>query len=165
MKKILSAIFALTILLFTSSSYAGEINNIYDARNKIEKITELSQYDFDSLINKGELIGLRYNNFRIQTEQYKTSVQIAADNLTSMLNQAEIIQNSLDYSESDKIAMVQKLYLDMDTNLYNLDSLTLNYIISMRFVIPILSYEKFVKKFRSYYNSLGITASDFNPGI
>ncbi|HIS88135.1 TPA: hypothetical protein IAA87_01740, partial [Candidatus Avigastranaerophilus faecigallinarum] len=66
-------------------------------------------------------------------------------------------KNSSDFSDSDKAIQINKLYQDADAALYNFDSQTLNYLFSLRSIMPSISYQRYTKKFQEFYNGIGLT--------
>ena len=165
MKKLWVLLFAFIIMSVFSCSFAGEINSVADAKDKEAKMLQLYNTDFDSFINKSELIGDRYYSFKMATQSYKKSAQISAETLASYLSHIDMIQNSPDYTDSDKDAQIKRIFMQMDTSIYDFDSSTLNFVMQLRYSMPSMSYAKFVRKFKDYYNSLGLTSEEFNPEI
>ena len=133
------------------------VNSSSDINAKIIKLNKIAQYDYNSFVNKNELIGYRLSNFNMLTSQYQNSAKQSVDNLNNIVFQIDTIRNSSDFSDSDKELQINKLYQDADTTLYNFDSQTLNYIFSLRNVMPSISYQRFAKKFQEFYNEIQLT--------
>ncbi|MCD7740072.1 MAG: hypothetical protein LUH11_01830 [Candidatus Gastranaerophilales bacterium] len=130
--------------------------NIYQ---KINSLQTLSQYDFISLINKTEMIGNRLDAFNITTSQYKNTIIQTLERLNNIPSQVTAIKSSSDISDSDKQVQINNLYNNADTDLYNLDSQTMNYLYSLRNCMPTITYKKFLNKFLDLYNSQNLTNS------
>lgn len=157
MKKYLLTLLISGMLLLPAN--AGMINSEYDAKAKLTKINQLIDKNFADFVNKSDMIGEKAINFQMATIQYKQTTKVSAEAIKSQINEIQIIKNSADYSDSDKDSMIKKLYIDIETNVYNIDSQSLNYLISLRRVMPSITYQKYVKNFKEYYNSLGLTGN------
>jgi hypothetical protein len=126
-------------------------------QNKVTLLNTLYQFDFMSLVNKNEMIGFRSDNYNMAVLQYKNSVKSTSDRITTLINQANMVQQSLEFSNSDKQVQLGRLYGDADLALGELDVKTTTFVTSLRNLMPSLTYQKFVKKFQEYYYSLGIS--------
>ena len=62
-------------------------------------------------------------------------------------------------SETDRAIQIKKLYQEADTTLYDIDSKTMQYLYSIRPLMPTLTYQKYSKKFKEFYNDLKLTNS------
>lgn len=131
----------------------------YDIQRKVEQLQQLSEFDFLSLINKNELIGYRLDSFNMSCMFYSNSVRVVAENLNNILKQIELVKNSSDYSDTEKNMQISKLYQNADTALFELDSKTMSYLMDIRMGMPTITYDRYVKKFREYYNSLDLTGA------
>ncbi len=155
LKKILCLI-CFTILAFPLSAQAL-ITSDAEAMEKVESIQALASFDFYSLFNKSELIGYNLTSYNVTTSQYKQNAMATIELIRSSLSQIQLVRNSMDMTDEDKNIQINKLYQDIDGSLYALDSQTLNYIYSLRSIMPTITYQRFVKKFEEYYNSLQLT--------
>lgn len=147
-----------TFFVFVLSSDAA-IRSTGEIYAKKAKLQTLSSYDFMSFVNKNELIGYRFGEFNMASSQYKNSVSMAIDSLNSIIDQIKYIENSADYSNSDKQVQISRLYQDADSVLYDLDSKTITYLTSVRDFMPTLTYSRFVKKFQTFYNQMQFTTT------
>ena len=163
MKKLIKLFIIPILMVVMSFSFAlnakAVINSEYDIQYKLEKLTTLKNFDFFSIINKNELIGYRLENFNMSSTYYVNNVISVMDSLRNILNQIDIVKNSADYSDTEKSMQLNKLYQDANTALNDLDIKTMNFIIEARNYMPSMTYQKYAKKFREYYNSLEISGS------
>ena len=160
--KILCVISFVCLLLF---SVVNEVNAVIfsqaDVYVAIERMRDLAGKDMMSMINKSEIIGYRYDNFRIVTMQYQRNIAAAADNLQNIANRINLIENSSDYSDTEKNMQVQKLYQEADATISKVHTATMDYLIGLN-QLPTITYSKFVRKFQDYYNSLNLIDSDIS---
>ncbi len=135
------------------------VSSEYDIQQKVQQVRALSKFDFLSLVNKNELIGFRLDNFKMTSQYYSNNVALSADNLSNILNQINLVKNSSDYSDTEKNMQLNKLYQDANNALYDIDTKTISYLIEVRRGMPSITYQRYLKKFQDYYNSLGLTES------
>lgn len=128
-----------------------------DAITKMNKVQTIVDYDFYSFFNKSELIGNNLTNYNISTSQYKQAARSTKELINSSLSQAQMLRDSIDLTTEDRDLKMRKIYQDIDAALYSLDSQTLSYIFAMRNIMPTITYQRFVKRFEAFYNSLGLT--------
>ncbi len=128
-----------------------------DAITKMNKVQTIVDYDFYSFFNKSELIGNNLTNYNISTSQYKQAARSTKELINSSLSQAKMLRDSIDLTTEDRDLKMRKIYQDIDAALYSLDSQTLSYIFAMRNIMPTITYQRFVKRFEAFYNSLGLT--------
>lgn len=160
MKKNLFKLLLPIVMLFAFIlQVEATIMSEYDIRMKKEQLHTIAQYDYIDLINKNELIGYRLDSFNMATSQYKNAAMIAAERLNKNLAQIDIVNNSTDFSDSDKQVQINNIYQDSDAALYDLDSQSINYIYSLRNTMPSISFNRFAKKFIEFYNSFQLTNS------
>ena len=154
-KKIICILFFLILILPLSAF--GLVRSDEEAAVKINQLESLVNYDFFDLFNKSELIGMNLTNYNISTSQYKQSAMSTIELIRSSISQVQMVRNSIDLTDEDKLLQINKLYQDIDAALYSLDSQTLNYMYSLRMIMPTITYQRFVKSFQTYYNSLDLT--------
>ncbi len=135
------------------------INSQYEIQYKIEKLKELSSFDYISLINKNDLIGYRLEGFNMSCRYYMNNVIATTNVLENIIKQLDIVNNSTDYSNTEKTMQTSKLYQDANTALNDLDIKTMNYLIEIRNYMPTMTYQRYLKKFQEYYNDLGLSGS------
>ena len=158
MKKIIAGAVVTSVLLFSSVLSAfSATSSVYDISSNINKLTQLAECDFNSMINKSDLIGNRAQNFDMLTSQYKNDVLNNKENMTNIIKQIEILNNSLELSESDKIMQIGRLYQEVDSMLYVIDSRTSQYLYSIARIMPTITYQRYFKKFKEFYNQLDIS--------
>ena len=126
-----------------------------DAITKMNKVQTIVDYDFYSFFNKSELIGNNLTNYNISTSQYKQAARSTKELINSSLSQAKMLRDSIDLTTEDRDLKMRKIYQDIDAA--SLDSQTLSYIFAMRNIMPTITYQRFVKRFEAFYNSLGLT--------
>lgn len=156
--------FILPVLLLLGCFLQAEaaIMSEYDISFKKGQLQELAQYDYISFINKNELIGYRLDGFNMATSQYKNAVMITLERLNKNLAQIEIINNSTDFSDSDKQVQLNNIYQDSDAALYDLDSKSINYVFSLKNTMPSITFNRFAKRFIEFYNSFQLTNSQLS---
>lgn len=162
MKKKLASI-ALTAVLMVSfavNAFAA-IESVDEIDSKIDGLTQISNLDFTRFVNKSDLIGDRLQNFNMATAQYQNAAFVTQETLKSIISQIEILNSSSDISTTERTMQINKLYQDADTALYNMDSKTIQYLYSIRSLMPTLTYQKFSKKYKDFYNDLNISNSKF----
>lgn len=154
----------LILILFigTTMNVKAYISSESDIQYKIDQLKKLRNFDFFSLINKNQLIGYRLEGFNMSSGFYINSVIVVSDNLNNILKQIEFINNSTDYSDTEKNMQINKLYQNANTVLNDLDMKTMNFLIEIREYMPTVSYQKFVKSFKEYYNSLELSGSNID---
>lgn len=159
--KIFSFIFSLFIALFAFCQSANAmVSSDSDIHNKMNKLNVIINTDFISFINKTELIGNRLTHFEMATAQYKNHARMSRDNLQGMLEQTGKIKSSLDMTEADKNMQVSMIYQNATNMLFNMDIATTNYLASLKYVMPSITYSRFIKKYQDFYNGLNLTDSD-----
>ncbi len=131
-------------------------SNIY---TKIQSLQKLAGQDYISLINKSEMIGNRLDSFNLASSQYKNTVYLALEKLNNIPSQIDVIKNSSDFSDSDKQIQINSLMQEADSVLYDLDAQTMNYLFSLKYYMPSITYKRYVKKFQEFYNSLNLTGA------
>ena len=118
-KKLLNIFTALCLSLFLiSSAVNAAITSEADVTYKLNQVQSIVNYDFNSMVNKNELIGEIRSSFDMSTMQYKNNAGITAESLRNILRQIDIVKNSADFSDSDKNLQISKLYQDADSALY-----------------------------------------------
>ena len=162
MKKYLfNLLFAgLFLILFAAGNISFAIASNSEMQYAVTQLHQLSSFDFSSFVNKNELIGYRLDMFNMATLQYKRNVDVAKEKIFSGLNKIDIINNSSDYSDTDKEIQIRQIYQEADMALSDVNSETINYLINLRRNMPTLTYQHYVKKFQNYYNSLAIGSSN-----
>ena len=161
MKKILGLLFTVGLLFFSTVTDAKAfIQSEYELDAAATKVTELAENDLLSLVYKNELIGYRLESFNLQTMQYQRSAQFHADNLHSLRSKLDVIQNSIDFSDTEKDMQSRQLYQEADAALSDLNSKTISYLIGLRDLMPTVTYQRYVKRFLDYYNDLDLTDQD-----
>ena len=164
MKKKLLGVISLVCLLMVSvcSEAWAAIYSQSDINNVSRKLMQVSTIDMMSFVNKSDLVGYRYSSFQMQSEQYKRSISATITNLQSISNKINIIKNSIDYSDSEKEMQTRQLYQEADTAVYNVNTLTINYLMDLKQTMPTVTYQKFIKRFQEYYNGLNIDSNNIS---
>ncbi len=161
MKKLLGILSIVCLLFFCAISDASAaITNKYQIRMVADKVKGLSQYDVLSFINKNELIGYRLDTFSLQTMEYQRTAQYHAQNMYSIITQIEVIENSVDLSDTDKELKSRQLCQNVDAALSDLNSKTISYLVGLRDMMPTITYQRYLKRFLDYYNALDLTEID-----
>ena len=158
MKSKLVKFFLVLALFFTSFIPAHAlIINDGDLNQGITKLQQLYDHDFLSMVNKSELIGYRLSNYNMLTNQYKNNAFLAIEELKKNLKQIQLVRNSSEFSDTDKQMQINVLYQDCDRVLYDIDNKTSTYLYSCRYHMPTITFQRYVKHFLEYYNSLHLT--------
>ena len=147
-------------LICSALNVNAAITSKYDLQNTVNKLDNLANFDCLSLINRNELIGNRLNGFIMRTSEYQRMVITTKDSIIEGLSRIDFIENSGDYSDSEKAMQLREVYNNANYALSDLNSKTINYIMSMANYMPSLTYQKYIVKFQNYYNSLNLTDND-----
>ncbi len=160
MKKILAslALTAALIVTFAANAFAA-VKSVSDINSKMDSLNQLGSYDFHRFINKSDLIGERLQNYNMLTAQYQNNAIVAEETMRGIINQINVLSGSSDISDMEKTMQITKLLQEADTALYDIDSKTIQYLYSVRPLMPTLTYQKYSKKFKEYYNELKLTNS------
>ncbi len=158
MKKKLFGILSLVFLLFFSclSGVCAYINSKGDMNNVVKKLDQLYAYDYSTFINKGELIGVKLESFNFLTMTYKRQVSLTRETIVNSMNKIDIVQNSEDFSDTDKEMQINQLYKDCNAAIADLHNKTMNYLLDLRTDLPTITYDRYKAKFQAYFNSLQI---------
>lgn len=160
MKKFLSLLSVICMLFFlTVCDAQALIRSEGDLNYAASKLYEISEYDFLGLINKNELIGYRLDGFNMSTMQYQSYAKSTADGFLNIIGRLETINNSSDFSDSEKEMQINQLYQEAETSLSDVNSKTIWYLIDLRRTMPTITYQQYLKKFQDYYNSLALTGT------
>ena len=151
---LLTVVLFLTFLVMPANAI---VTSEYDVLAKISQVQQLATYDYSQLVNKTDLIGFRRANFNMFIAQYQTTANMTTEQLRTIISQLQLLKNSSEMTDSDKKMQMNNLYLDADKILYNLDNQTVNFLASCKNTMPTITYQKFVKHFLEYYNSMQIT--------
>lgn len=161
MKKILGLLFTLILLFFSTAIDANaQIKSKNDLQNVAKKVCDLSDYNLISLVYKNELIGYRLENFNMRSMEYQRIAQFHADNLKSLKARYDVVQNSIDFSDTEKEMQSKQIFQEADASLSDLNSKTISYLIGLRDLMPTITYQRYVKRFLNYYNDLNLTDVD-----
>lgn len=159
--RIFGFIFALffTFAFCVQSVFATVYSNA-DVYDKIDKLNTIYNADFNSFINKSELIGYRLIGYEMAVTNYKNNVRMNIENLNNTLIQIQKIRNSVEISDTDKNIQIAKMYQDATNLMFSFDNVTSSFLISLNQYMPSITYGKFLKKYQSFYNELNITNAD-----
>ena len=158
MKKIFFNIIILSVFLFISStSVLALINSENDIDYKILQLSKIADCNVYQFINKSELIGNRADKFENITKLYQNEILSILERLKNISQQIETYSNNDKMSEEEKENAKNSLYHDAETLLYEVDTRTLNYLFSLRNGMPSVSYQRYSKKFKDFYDNLNIS--------
>lgn len=153
-KFLLIPLFLLMLMFSFVSSAEAYIQNEVDLANKIRSLQTLRDADTITMINKAELIGYRLEDFNSARMGYNSAISYAIDQLYQIQN--DLAKNELSgLDENAKLMQKLALFQRADTVISNLNTQTNMYMETIRYPMPILTYEKYRKKFWNFYNSLG----------
>ncbi len=159
-KKLVAVLsFIIMFLVCTTINAQAFTTDKYDIQETVNKLNELVNFDCISLINRNELIGYRLSNFEMYTGEYKRNIIAARDNIIQGLNKVDLIENSTDFSDSEKEMQLRQIYNNTDYAISDVNSKTISYLMSLSKCMPTLTYQRFLHKFQDYYNDLNITDS------
>ncbi len=143
----LSVIFS---IFFTAYNAFAAVQSVSDINNKIIAIEKVQNMDFTTMYNKTDLIGQNRDNFKMAADNYKRFAQMTAGKLRTIQNE---IGNA---SSGGTSTSVSNLYYDADNVIYEFNNKTNAFLAELELFMPSITYQKFVKKFNTYYNSLNI---------
>ena len=149
--------FVFMFFLFASLNVQALITNKYDLQNSADKLEQLCSYDYLSFVNKSELVGYRLSNFEMITSEYQRNIVSARDSIIKDLNRIDIVENSSDFSDSEKQMQLRQIYNNSDYILSDVNSKTISYLISLSKCLPTITYQKYKTKFQDFYNELNIS--------
>lgn len=156
-KKLLSILSIACLLLFFCISNAfAYVNSKNDMNNVVKKLDQLYEFDCSTFINKGELIGVKLDSFNFLTDTYKRQVSLTRETIVNSMNKIDIVQNSEDFSDTDKEMQINQLYKDCNSAIADLHNKTMIYLKDLRAELPTITYERYKNKFNNYFNSLQI---------
>ena len=159
--KLFSFIFALFLTLFSFvQSASALVYSEADIYQKINQLNVIMNTDYISFINKADLVGYRLSTFEMQTMNYKNQARMNIENLNNILVQINDIRNSLELSQTDKNMQISRLYQQAANLLFDMDNMTMNYLLSLNTVMPTITYNRFVNRFQEFYNALNLTNAD-----
>ena len=160
-RKFFSCLFAIVLALFTFAPMGNAtIYSEADIYQKIYKLNMLIEQDFVSFVNKSDLVGYRLESFKMSASNYKNVARMTVEKLRKMLEQINSINQSSEFSDSDKAMQISRIYQEATTDLYNMDTQTINFMIGLNQFMPTITYSRFVKKYQEFYNGLDITNTD-----
>lgn len=161
MRKKLASILLTAVLMFSFAiSALAAMSSIRDIEVKVNGLNQLSSFNINSFVNKSDMIGDRLQNFNLATAQYQNSVIMTKESLKAILNQIQFIQNAKDITSVERATQLNRLYQDAEAALYDVDSKTLQYLYSVKPLMPTVTYQKFNKRFKAYYQDLNISNSN-----
>ncbi len=149
--------FVLILLFSTVCDAQAFTSSKSDIELSIQKLDQLAKFDYTSLLHKNELIGYRLDNYNLDTNQYRRDVESARDNLINNLNKIDIINTSVDFSDTEKQIQLNQVYQNVDTTLSNINSRTLMYLTNTKRYMPTITAQQYISKFQKYYDSLNIS--------
>ena len=160
MKKQISKFIVTAALVISSTVSANAlVDSSYNLDLTIQNLDTLASADLNVLVNKSDLVGERRQNFDLLTAQYLNEVRLARQNLINIQNQLNISSAS-DSEASDSSYKTGKLYQEAEAAIFDLESKTINYLYSIQVIMPTVSYQKYSKKFRAFYNSFNFTNNE-----
>lgn len=158
MKKIFSVVVVLVAsLIFSVGQCFAEIESVKDIDKKMQVLEKLYKYDMSLLYNKSEIIGQRRDSFQKEIQNYKRNVKMT---ITILEKTKQEITNLADQGESD--LTISNLYLSADNALYDFDNKTFDFLQKIESIMPTITYQKFKKKFETFYESLKIVEDDLS---
>lgn len=164
MKKTLSKIILVLALFFTflCNNANALVNTTSDINAKINQLQTIYNQDLFAFINKTELVGYRLSNFNMHASQYKNIITNSIERLNNIINQINTLNSSSELSDTEKQNQIKNLYHDADAIIYDIDNQTVNYTYLVRDTMPSVSYQRFIKRFISFYNSVNLTGNEIS---
>lgn len=157
MKKILGLLSVICLMFFFAiSSVQAAIYSPTDVDIATQKMYKLANTNLLDLINKNELIGYRLEAFNMSTLQYQTYARSVAEGLLNIRSRIDTIENSADYSDTEKEMQISQLYQEADRSLSEVASKTVWYLMELENAMPTITYQRYLKKFQEFYNELNI---------
>ncbi len=161
MRKLLGILSIVCVLFFSVITDANAaMTDKYQVRAAADKVSGLAQYDVLSFVNRNELIGYMLDSFNLRAMEYQRIAQYHAENMYGIATKIEVIENSADFSDTDKELQCRQLCQNADAALSDLNSKTISYLIGLRDMMPTITYQRYVKRFLDYYNDLDLTEVD-----
>lgn len=160
MKKSAAVLLLTAAFMFIMHSAAfALVRSEADIRIKANILQKMADYDYLNLINKSELIGSSRQNFNMSAQQYKNDAKLAQENMLKIISQIQSTRAlNEDYmSSSDKNMQINRLYQDADSILYDMNNKAVNHLYSISGYMPSMTYQKYAKKFSSFYNAFNLT--------
>lgn len=159
--KLFGLVFTMFFVLFAFAQNAfAAIYSDADIYQKINQLNVISNTDFISFINKADVVGYRLANFEMTSSNYKNYIRMTTEQLTTLLKQIQEVRNTTELSDADKNMQISKMYQDATALLFNVDTQTMNYLMSMNRTMPTITYSRFVKNYQDFYNGLNLTDAD-----
>lgn len=156
MNKLFTMFFTLFVLFCFALNAQAYINSESDILLKMKIVKQLESLDLASLVNKNEIIGYNASNYQLACMGYSKSVSLTYDKLNEILKQLRMVRNFSEISDSEKSMQISKLYSDAESALTSLDRDSNAFVQDARRILPTITYDRFQKKFRDYYYSLGL---------
>lgn len=156
-KKLLSVLSFILMFLFASLLSAQAIvTSQNDMKVTVDKLNNLARTDFISFVNKNELVGYRLNSYQMATESYRRNVYDAIERFNTGIDKIDLVNNSTDFSDTEKEMQINQILHEGDMTISDLNSKTISYLISLKGFMPSVTYQRYLKKFQTYYNSLNL---------
>lgn len=148
----------IAVMLFFGFSLKAEayIQNVNDIQMTIQKLDDLRSTNISSFINRGEIIGNRLDDFNMIYNTYISYISAAIAQLDELKNDIYKFENMQGIEEQERFAQISKLYQTANTVVQNVHLQTNSFVYNASKPMPTITYDRFKKKFLSYYASLGI---------
>lgn len=148
----------IAVMLFFGITLKADafIQNENDIQITIQKLESLKETNIYSFVNKGEIIGNRLADFTMIYDTYISFLNSSISQLTEIRNEINKFSTMSDINEQERQAQIAKLYQSANTIVQNIYLQTNSFIYDVSKPMPTITYDRFKKKFITYYSSLGI---------
>lgn len=155
MKIFIKLFLVLAFCVMSCSAFAA-VETKEDLNKKIQAVESLYKKDFTTMYQKNAVFGITADKFDMTTQHYKNNVSSALRKLTFIQKELNNIDANKNFTKEQKVMEEQSKLQDADDVLFELENKTFNYIESLMFILPSLTYQQYTKKFKEYYNQLNL---------
>ena len=160
---VLKLMLVFTVLVaFVCNSALAVITSQSEITYKKNQLRALYSKDLMSFVNKSDLIGYRLSNFTMHNAQYKNEINTLIERLDNVSNQIQVIQNTTEISDSDKQLQITQMYQEANAIVADTNNRTMSYMYAIKDTMPSITYQKYIRTFTKYYNSLNIVDDEID---
>ena len=161
MKKTLKSFLLVAFFIFFLGMNANAtVTTIDELSVEIDKVQQLADTDFGSFYNRSEMIGRTLSNFNFAASDYRLFNKRVLDNLTKINEMLQKLEESDEYSDSEKERLQSELYQKANDGLNGISGETSNFVNKIGGFMPSITYMRFRQDFIDYYNGLAINGAN-----
>ena len=163
MKKFFKSLLVIALFMFciNTNVYAA-VSSTEEISYEVNKIMELNDIDFSQFYNSSEVVGMNRSSFNIVVSEYKLKNKTIVDSLQSIISMIDKIQQSDEFTDSEKDSKTNELMQKANEELNKMGSNAMSFVSSVGYYLPTITYGKFKKAFAECYNSLYINEIEIN---